>query len=71
MNVLVRVKDVASHSVRALSVLLLSRAAQYVRNISVKLYTRGTLTSIETRFLLNLSSALNSQSIKLLRPPRK
>ncbi len=59
------------YSYRALSVLCLTKAAKVVRRITVKLYVRGTLTSIEMRYLLEFSSAISRASVRLLRPPRK
>ncbi|QXI30999.1 hypothetical protein [Pseudomonas vanderleydeniana] len=71
MNPLEKAFAFLDYGCRALAVLCLSQAARFVRRITVRLYVRRRLTSIEMRYLLALSSTISRASVRLLRPPRK
>ncbi|KPA87979.1 MULTISPECIES: hypothetical protein [Pseudomonas] len=71
MNPLKKCFALLDHGVRALAVRCLSKAAQVVRRVTVRLYVRRHLTGVEMRYLLGLSSTISRASVRLLRPPRK
>jgi hypothetical protein len=58
------------NAARAALVFGLAQAAKTVMVLGVRLYARNVLSAVEMRFMLGLSSTLNSTCIRLLRPRR-